>query len=222
MSGDFEVGATGTVTEVDGDRVYAFGHPFYQLGPTQFPMTRAHVLTVLPSLPASQKIASTGDVIGIVQQDRATTIAGTLGPGPSMIPVKLTLKSERGTRKTFNIGMVNDQLFTPLLAYVAILNTLTSYERQNGVATYALRGAATLKKSRRRRLRRSLHRRSAVGRRGRVGRRPDQLLHAQRVRGRRARRPEPRDRRQRAAAQRHARARLGGRHPRQGRARTSI
>ena len=146
MNGDFEVGATGTVTEVDGTRVYAFGNPFYQLGPTQFPMTRAHVFTVLPSLAASQKIASTGEVVGIVSQDRATTIAGTLGPGPSMIPVTLTLSSERGTRKSFHIGIVRDQLFTPLLAYVAILNTLTSYERQNGVATYALKGAATLKK----------------------------------------------------------------------------
>ena len=145
MNGDLEVGATGTVTEVDGNRVYAFGHPFYGLGPTQFPMTRAHVITVLPSLSSSMKIASTGDVIGIVQQDRATTIAGTLGPGPSMIPISLTLNSERGTRKKFSIGIVNDQLFTPLLAYVAILNTLTSYERQNGVGTYTLKGAARVK-----------------------------------------------------------------------------
>jgi len=38
------------------------------------------VFTVLPSLAASQKIASTGEVVGIVSQDRATTIAGTLGP----------------------------------------------------------------------------------------------------------------------------------------------
>ena len=145
MNGDLQVGATGTVTEVDGNRVYAFGHPFYGLGPTQFPMTRAHVITVLPSLASSIKIASTGDVIGIVQQDRATTIAGTLGPGPSMIPISLTLNSERGTRKKFSIGIVNDQLFTPLLAYVAILNTLTSYERQNGVGTYTLKGAARVK-----------------------------------------------------------------------------
>jgi hypothetical protein len=145
MSGDLEVGATGTVTEVDGNRVYAFGHPFYGLGPTQFPMTRAHVITVLPSLSSSMKIASTGDVIGIVQQDRATTIAGTLGPGPSMIPISLTLNAERGTRKKFSIGIVNDQLFTPLLAYVAILNTLTSYERQNGVGTYTVKGAARVK-----------------------------------------------------------------------------
>ena len=69
MSGDLEIGATGTVTEIDGDRVYAFGHPFYGLGPTQFPMTRAHVLTVLPSLANSTKIASTGEVIGTVLQD---------------------------------------------------------------------------------------------------------------------------------------------------------
>jgi hypothetical protein len=91
------------------------------------------------------KIATTGDVIGIVQQDRATTIAGTLGPGPAMIPIALTLASERGTRKSFQIGIVNDQLFTPLLAYVAILNTLTSYERQNGVGTYTLKGSARIR-----------------------------------------------------------------------------
>ena len=146
LNGDLEVGATGTVTEVDGDHVYAFGHPFYGLGPTEFPMTTAHVFGILPSLAASQKIASTGDVIGTISQDRATTIAGTLGAGPKMIPIKLTLNSERGTRKTFNISMVRDQLLTPLLAYVSILNTLTSYERQNGVGTYAVKGAATFKK----------------------------------------------------------------------------
>jgi hypothetical protein len=146
MSGDLELGATGTVTHVDGNRVYAFGHPFYGLGPTQFPMTRAHVFTVLPSLMSSMKIASTGEVIGTVSQDRATAIAGTLGAGPQLIPVKLTLKSDRGTSKTFNMQLANDQLFTPLLAYLSILNTLTSYERQNGVASYALRGSATVKK----------------------------------------------------------------------------
>ena len=145
MSGDLDLGATGTVTHVDGDRVYAFGHPFYGLGPTRFPMTRAYVHAVLPSLISSMKIASTGEVIGTVLQDRATTIAGTLGPGPALIPISLTLSSERGTKRTFSMAMVHDQLFTPLLSYLAILNTLTSYERQNGVGTYTLRGRAAIK-----------------------------------------------------------------------------
>jgi len=85
-------------------------------------------------------------VIGIIQQDRATTIAGTLGDGPELIPLTISLKSERGTRKTFTMGMVSDQLLTPLLAYSAISDVLTSYERQNGTATYAIRGTATVKK----------------------------------------------------------------------------
>ena len=34
VDGDLELGATGTVTHIDGDRVYAFGHPIYNLGPT--------------------------------------------------------------------------------------------------------------------------------------------------------------------------------------------
>jgi hypothetical protein len=146
MGGDLEIGATGTVTEVDGDKVYAFGHPFYGLGPTQFPMTRAYVHALLPSLQNSMKIASTGEVIGTVSQDRATAIAGTLGKGPTLIPINLLLKSERGTSRQFTISMVNDQLFTPLLAYLSILNTLQSYERQNGVASYAVKGTASVKK----------------------------------------------------------------------------
>jgi hypothetical protein len=146
MSGDLSLGATGTVTHVDGDKVYGFGHPFYNLGPTQFPMTRAYVHTLLPSLFSSMKIASTGEVIGTVLQDRFTTIAGTLGKGPSLIPISLTLTSDRGIKKTFKMSVVNDQMFTPLLAYLSIVNTLGSYERQYGAASFIVKGSATVKK----------------------------------------------------------------------------
>jgi hypothetical protein len=146
MSGDLSLGATGTVTHVDGDTVYGFGHPFYNLGPTQFPMTRAYVHTLIPSLFSSMKIASTGEVIGTVQQDRFTTIAGTLGRGPALIPITLSLTSDRGTNKTFKLNVVNDQMFTPLLTYLSIVNTLGSYERQYGAASFVVRGSATIKK----------------------------------------------------------------------------
>ena len=146
MSGDLSLGATGTVTHVDGDKVYGFGHPFYNLGPTRFPMTRAYVHTLLPSLFSSMKIASTGEVIGTVLQDRFTTIAGTLGKGPALIPISLSLTSDRGIKKTFKLGVVNDQMFTPLLTYLSIVNTLGSYERQYGAASFVVRGSATVKK----------------------------------------------------------------------------
>jgi hypothetical protein len=146
VTGDLEMGATGTVTHIDGDRVYAFGHPFYNLGPAEFPLTRAHVYTMLPSLMTSFKISSMGETIGTMQQDRATAIAGTLGKGPALVPMTVTLRSERGTSpRVLKYQVVNDQLFTPLLAYVALFNTLSSYERQFGAATVSVSSRAKLK-----------------------------------------------------------------------------
>ncbi len=145
LTGDFELGATGTVTHVDGDRVYAFGHPLYNLGPTEFPMTRAEVQVVLPSLMSSSKLASFGEIVGTVQQDRATAIAGRLGPGPSLIPVSITLNSDRGPSRSFNFGVVRDFTFTPLLTYLSVANVLTSYERGAGPASFAIRGTASIR-----------------------------------------------------------------------------
>jgi hypothetical protein len=145
VSGDLVMGGTGTVTHIDGDQVFAFGHPMYNLGPTEFPMTRAYVYTVLPSLFSSSKLSTTGEVIGTLLQDRATAIAGRLGPGPKLIPITLNLESERGQKRTFHFGVVKDQLFTPLMTYSVLLNTLVSYERQFGTATYGVKGKALLK-----------------------------------------------------------------------------
>jgi hypothetical protein len=148
ISGDLEMGATGTVTHIDGNRVYAFGHPFYNLGPTEFPMTRAHVYTVLPSLLTSFKISTMGETIGTMTQDRATAIAGTLGAAPKLIPMTVTLTRDgepSSSARTFKYQLVNDQLFSPLLAYVAMFNTLGSYERQFGAATFAVKSRARIK-----------------------------------------------------------------------------
>jgi len=142
LRGDYELGATGTVTHVDGPRVYAFGHPFFNLGPTQFPMTRARVFTLLPSLMRSSKIVAIGDVIGTVEQDRATAIGGTIGPKPRMIPVTLALDSGRGAARTLRFEVAHDEFFTPLLTFLAVTNSLISYERQVGSATFGIKGSA--------------------------------------------------------------------------------
>jgi hypothetical protein len=92
------------------------------------------------------KLSSTGDVIGTFTQDRATAIAGRLGPGPRTIPITLSLESSRAAKRTFHFTVVNDQLFAPLMTYASILNTLGSYERQFGSATFSVRGTATIKK----------------------------------------------------------------------------
>jgi hypothetical protein len=143
VHGDLEIGATGTVTAVDGTRVYAFGHPLLELGPTAFPMTRATVLGILPSLDSSLKIATLGPIVGAITQDRATAIGGTLGPAPKELTVNLTLSSDRGPDRRFTFFVVRDPLLTPLFTFATVLNALIAYERQVGVLSIAVTGTAS-------------------------------------------------------------------------------
>ncbi len=149
VGGDLEMGATGTVTHIDGDRVYAFGHPFFNVGPSAFPLTRAYVYAMLPSLMSSFKISSMGEVIGTMQQDRATAIAGTLGKGPAVIPMTVTLNSTRqdgGTAsRAFTYQVASDQALTPLLTYIALANSISAYERQFGAVTFSVTSRSKIK-----------------------------------------------------------------------------
>ena len=145
VRGDLTMAATGTVTMVEDGRVYAFGHPFYNLGPAQFPMTRAHVTTLLPSLAISSKIATIGEVLGTIDQDRATGIYGTLGSGPELISVRVTLaEADRGLDETFHFEVVDDPLFTPLLTYTSVLNTFFSWTRSVGHRSYVVRATTRI------------------------------------------------------------------------------
>ncbi len=144
VGGDLSLGATGTVTYVDGSRVVAFGHPFFSLGPTRLPMTHASVVTVVPSLLNSIKLAAMGPVIGTVEQDRATAIGGTLGPAPRTVPLRITLATAGQPARTFSLSVAEDQLFTPLLVYVSAANVLQSYQRGLGAATIRVDGAARI------------------------------------------------------------------------------
>jgi hypothetical protein len=135
VEGDLDLSVTGTVTHVEGDRVYAFGHPFYNLGPTRFPLKKAWVYSIFPSLQVSWKIAAAMDAVGTMDQDRSTTISGRLGQGPRMIPVEVRLRSPRASERTFRFRMVEDELFTPVLGYVALLSVLQGHERATGAAT---------------------------------------------------------------------------------------
>ncbi len=144
VGGDLALGATGTVTYVDGPRVVAFGHPFFGLGPTRLPMTRARVITVVPSLFNSIKLASLGPAVGVMDQDRATAIGGTLGPAPRTIPLRVSHDAHGGPARTFTLSIAEDQLFTPLLVFASVANVLQSYQRELGVATIHVNGSARI------------------------------------------------------------------------------
>lgn len=138
IQGDFDFSATGTVTHIDGESVYAFGHPFFGIGPIDFPMRQAWVYDVFPSLNQSFKISSAHETIGRFQQDRATGISGKLGPGPRMIPVKVSLQNRPGMKQDYSFTVVQDDLFTPLTVYATLLSVMQGQERAAGPSTVTL------------------------------------------------------------------------------------
>ena len=110
----------------DGDRIYAFGHPFLSLGASDMPMTEASVVTVVPNTNNSFKLAVPGQMVGSVSQDRATGIFGRLGQTPKMIPVKINLHTSRDRTETYSYEVANDTFLTPLLLNLTIFSTITS------------------------------------------------------------------------------------------------
>jgi hypothetical protein len=143
VRGDLEMGPTGTVTWVDGSRVYAFGHPFLNLGPTAFAMTQARVVAVLPSLDSSMKLSSLGPVIGTMSQDRATAVGGSLGAGPHELEVAVRLTSDRAAERRFRFFVMQDEFLTPIFSFVSVLNSISAYEREAGVLSIRATGTAT-------------------------------------------------------------------------------
>ncbi len=145
VRGDYSVAASGTVTFRDGERIYAFGHPFLSLGSADMPMTEGSVVTVIPNAYNSFKLAVPGQMVGSISQDRATGIFGQLGHAPKMIPVKLNLHTSRGRAEQFSYEVVSDEFLTPLLVNLTVYNSIAARERSLGDATISLRGEIKVK-----------------------------------------------------------------------------
>jgi hypothetical protein len=145
VRGDFSVAASGTVTHRDGERVYAFGHPFLNLGSSDMPMSEASVVTVIPNTMSSFKLTVPGQMVGAVSQDRAPGVYGQLGRAPKMIPVRVNLHTTRERVETYNYEVASDEFLTPLLLNMTLYNTIISSERSLGDSTISVKGSIQVK-----------------------------------------------------------------------------
>lgn len=143
--GDYSLAAAGTVTFREGEKVYAFGHPFLSLGTSDLPMSESHVVTVVPNINNSFKMAVPDAMVGTMTQDRATGVFGKLGQAPQMIPVRINFESSRGQKDTLNFEVAKDDFLTPLLLNIAVYNTLIAQERSIGDSNVAISGEIRVK-----------------------------------------------------------------------------
>ncbi len=118
VDGDYQLGATGTVTEVDGDgRFVAFGHPFLGMGELEVPVAPATVLTVIPSVYTSFKIGHpAGTARWRLTRDRDSGVAGRADGTAPMVPVKFRFRSGATTRDLAYRVVPLPQLLPLLLA----------------------------------------------------------------------------------------------------------
>jgi hypothetical protein len=145
VEGDLDLSAGGTVTYVDGNKLYAFGHNMLQLGFTELPMHKARAITVFPSLESSFKILETGDLAGAIRQDRGVGVYGIIGEKPRMVPLKINLTNSRGVKKTFKYELARDSFLTPLLVNLTVYNTIVSSERAQGYVTIKVAGKINIR-----------------------------------------------------------------------------
>lgn len=142
--GDYSIAAAGTVTYRDGNRIYAFGHPFLSLGSSDMPMAESSVVIVIPNTFNSFKLSVPGRMVGSISQDRSTGVFGELGHAPKMIPVKLNLRTSRGQDEQFTYEIVNDEFLTPLLLNLTVYNSIAVRERSIGEATISIDGSIAI------------------------------------------------------------------------------
>jgi len=144
LTGDFNVASSGTVTHVDGDHVYAFGHPFLDMGEINFPMATSEVVTVLPNMASSFKFSNTGPIVGVLRQDRAAGIMGVLGEKPQMIPVEVTLHG-RNAAQTYRVNVVRHSTLSPLMLAMVTDSVVANAQRAAGERTVMMESEIKLK-----------------------------------------------------------------------------
>lgn len=114
-TGDVEVGAIGTVAYVDGDRVWAAGHPLDGVGRRGLFLAPAYVFTVVSNPNATQeagtyKLATSLPPTGTLLQDGLAGIVGRVGSAPPAFPISIaTADRDTGRRRALNVRVADER-----------------------------------------------------------------------------------------------------------------
>ncbi len=139
VTGDLIMSGVGTVTHVDGNRVLAWGHPWFNLGTVGYTMTKANVMTIVPKLDVSHKLTGAEIPVGVFSQDRVSGLYGKLGLLPDMIPMNITLRTDSDEKK-YTVNLTDDKILTPALINMVVSSLILSEERAIGDLSLAFSG----------------------------------------------------------------------------------
>jgi hypothetical protein len=123
--GDFDLSGIGTVTHIEGSRVYGWGHPYFGLGTCEFPLMTGYIHTIYPRQSVSFKMGSPLKPVGVINADVSTCIAGWLGRQADMLPVQMTvIRQPGGSPKTFHVEVARQRSLIASLVYTVLTNSV--------------------------------------------------------------------------------------------------
>ncbi|HEY1628651.1 MAG TPA: hypothetical protein VGF52_02265, partial [Tepidisphaeraceae bacterium] len=125
LTGDVDMTAIGTCTEVIGDRIFGFGHPFNNEGPITLPMGSGEIDGIIPNLQQSFKLGAMTQLRGTLIADQVVGVAGKLGKSPPTIPIDLhVIYSDGSMDSTYHFEAAAHPVLTPTLGAMAVASAL--------------------------------------------------------------------------------------------------
>src|SRR5262245_49233889 len=124
IRGDFDLSGIGTVTHIEGQRVYGWGHPFMSIGGCDLPMMTGYIHTVYPRQTVSFKMGSPLREVGAMSADVSTCIAGSTSRKADMMPVRMAVTVGKDERRTFEVEVARHRSLMPTLVFTALVNSV--------------------------------------------------------------------------------------------------
>ncbi len=146
--GDASFAATGTVSYLDGERVLAFGHPFFEQGEFYAPVTAAEVHAVIPSAISAFVVASPLRELGSLVQDRLPAIMADTRLRNKMIPMSVFVDAGEGdNRRTgeFHVDVLSNRFLTAPLAGLMASNAIQRFLPDRDHATVRMESTVVIK-----------------------------------------------------------------------------
>lgn len=113
-TGDLSAGAVGTVSYVDGDVLWALGHPLDGAGRRDLFLQSAYVYGVIDNPlstddAATYKLSSPLATIGTLRQDGGSGVVGRLGAAPPSFPLRVTARDRDTGRRQVLLSQLADE-----------------------------------------------------------------------------------------------------------------
>ena len=128
LSGDITMAPTGTITEVVGNKVYAFGHNFTGMGPTDLPMGGGIVHTVIPGRMYASKLTTPGAIKGAIRFDEAAGVYGQIDAEAKTIGLRMSVdRYNDPQQRVYNCRLAVNRLRTPMMLQSAIIAAISMH-----------------------------------------------------------------------------------------------